>query len=589
MRFVATNNWHKPEELEGLLFFSQRMNELLFDYTLDSHKPKVMNAPALAKEALRALEDIRAGHISEANITHILEELVHVLKSDKISGNLLNLSVDEYHLKADLSKNGVANHRQLKTNLELVGKELHPRHYLLATQQFIRSSILQNKKMDIDFGASSYVTFLLNEGMSQPYIYGVVSNFFADREINSNDVLDELFSELAFHFHNAKVYFVVSDLVEDIDSSLGKFACKILYEIPDELLDTGVERVLKTTRKQVILEVSEVPATDTHKARTIAESQLAWIADLYSLFHHKTKITWKEKAVVVLQCCSDNPVIADKETNIILRGPDLKRGKAARQFTEFIDNFSLIHQGEEKSTFNSMVSLHSASLSTRIPSNQFLNIWIALEAIVPENLHKNKITNIVDQVSPLLANNYVWKLTRAFALDLARYDRNFLKQQLSDDSALSLQEKCLHLLAIDSNDGLREQLYSRLDAFPLLRYRAWCLAQQLKSPKHAMSFIRTHMQRVEWQLRRLYRTRNLIVHSGKKVSRIEPLVENAHSYLDTITNVTMRLSCGRRDLDTFEQVFAYSSLSFNRLEVGLSSNKEWNPNLLSRLLNSPTF
>ena len=44
MRYRATNKWPDLSGMEGLLYFAQRAEELLFDYTLDSYKPTALNA-----------------------------------------------------------------------------------------------------------------------------------------------------------------------------------------------------------------------------------------------------------------------------------------------------------------------------------------------------------------------------------------------------------------------------------------------------------------------------------------------------------------------------------------------------------------
>ena len=41
-----------------------------------------------------------------------------------------------------------------------------------------------------------------------------------------------------------------------------------------------------------------------------------------------------------------------------------------------------------------------------------------------------------------------------------------------------------------------------------------------------------YVQRIRWQLYRIYRTRNIIVHSGEEPLKIEYLGEHLHSYLD---------------------------------------------------------
>ena len=51
-----------------------------------------------------------------------------------------------------------------------------------------------------------------------------------------------------------------------------------------------------------------------------------------------------------------------------------------------------------------------------------------------------------------------------------------------------------------------------------------------------------HQKKVEWQIRRIYRTRNLIVHSGRSPIFLHALIENAHDYLDQIEPLALSLT-----------------------------------------------
>ena len=44
MKQYDLRNWTISEETEGLLFFAQRMDEILFDYTVDSYKGRMLNS-----------------------------------------------------------------------------------------------------------------------------------------------------------------------------------------------------------------------------------------------------------------------------------------------------------------------------------------------------------------------------------------------------------------------------------------------------------------------------------------------------------------------------------------------------------------
>ncbi len=84
MKFKITNDWHKKEELATLFFFAQRLDELFFDYTLDTYKPPALNSVFLCKEAIRLITDIENDLIDVANLNYVLDELLWSLKQKTI-------------------------------------------------------------------------------------------------------------------------------------------------------------------------------------------------------------------------------------------------------------------------------------------------------------------------------------------------------------------------------------------------------------------------------------------------------------------------------------------------------------------------
>jgi hypothetical protein len=96
MKFRNLSRWSEDSKLNGLKFFAQRLDELLFDYTLDSYKPSALNAPYLVKEALALVSDISANLLDYANLSHVLEELVWSVQNDKVAKSLLDADIEYY-------------------------------------------------------------------------------------------------------------------------------------------------------------------------------------------------------------------------------------------------------------------------------------------------------------------------------------------------------------------------------------------------------------------------------------------------------------------------------------------------------------
>ena len=89
MKQYDLRNWTISEETEGLLFFAQRMDEILFDYTVDSYKGRMLNSFMLIIEALKTIADIESAKIESAHLKYVIEELNWSLQQDIVVHQLL--------------------------------------------------------------------------------------------------------------------------------------------------------------------------------------------------------------------------------------------------------------------------------------------------------------------------------------------------------------------------------------------------------------------------------------------------------------------------------------------------------------------
>ena len=89
MRRPKTDKWDENEELDGLLLFAQLIDEMLFDYTIGSYKPPVLNTHSLCEELSGAIDEVKDGFIKEKSIDPLKEELIWSLKNDPAAKSIL--------------------------------------------------------------------------------------------------------------------------------------------------------------------------------------------------------------------------------------------------------------------------------------------------------------------------------------------------------------------------------------------------------------------------------------------------------------------------------------------------------------------
>lgn len=573
MRFRSLHKWNLDTSLNGLLFFAQRMDELLFDYTLDSYKPSALNAPFLCVEALRLVDDIENTLIEPGNLLPVLQELMWSVRSDKIAKALLDVDLDYYVLTDEGSSLDAQRKR-----LEALSRTLHPARYLEMCKKQLRISVQLSNKRDIDHLARTIATTLINIGYSKPYLYNVTLNhFFVGDEpsIGSLSALDEYLNCFDAKLHGYEVLFLVDPLVKEVEDSVGAFNIEIFDELSGEYADlvseVGFNKDEETRDFDYVL-VKRIKAFDPHSARASAEAKIDNLSDLFSLFHHKNQISWGRQAVVRKLCCDKLSHLVRPHKSAMQKGFDYRPAKASKALNKLILTFSLTEKGSFKK-FNRAADLHGICISNDVIENQLVNLWTAIETLVPSHVGSSKIRAIIHFILPFIVVPYVQRLIERFVADLFSWDRHITRKVLHKvphSRGGTIYERALNLLAIESNEGLRKELYVSLKDFQLLRFRAFRLSESVSDVERLKGLVDTHKTKVAWQIRRIYRTRNLIVHSGRTPSYTEALIENGHDYLDQVMEGIMAFSCGDYRTRTLEQAFEMAEVKRIRFERELS-------------------
>ncbi|HEY3431170.1 MAG TPA: hypothetical protein VGK09_01355 [Rhodocyclaceae bacterium] len=569
MRFRSLSRWSADPCLDGLKFFAQRLEELLFDYTLDSYKPSALNAPYLAGEAISLIADIESGVIDFANLSHVLEELVWSVQNDKVAKGLLDSDIEYY--------TNIANESELpalKLRLEVLERSINPLRYLNATLSQLERSIQAIEKSPIDTLARMLVTTLVNMGLSKQYLYDCVQICFFNEGPAIEDVsyLDNFIKLITPKTHSFQVLLIASKNIQPVADSIGAFKLKISSTAPEGAEEIIEKTKFKPTENELYVVGSDIRAHDPYGAREAAIRSMDNLSDLISLFLHRAKITWREPVVVIKKCCSNEAKCIEAPRGAMDRASDLRPEKAAKELNNLLKSFSA--KGLSFSKFNRVADIHGICVNHPIIDNQLINLWTALETLTPSHSGASKISNITSATLPFLLHFYIQRLVQQISYDLMNWDKwrvRKILQKVKCDPKTSLLGKCLRLLCLEENEPLRQGLYEHLKDFHLLRYRFFKLSETLSDKKKVQKLFALHEKKVSWQLRRIYRARNLIVHSGRTPPPyIDTLVENGHHYLDLIVFEVMRLSCGDYRASTLEQIFEIAKVRYTVFSKKLS-------------------
>lgn len=90
MRKNNLTSWSYTDSLECLLFFAQRMDELLFHHTTDTYRYSALSIRGLAAEYCAVYRDVNAGILNKKNLNllkmqnHSLKFYLQIMKTYRI-------------------------------------------------------------------------------------------------------------------------------------------------------------------------------------------------------------------------------------------------------------------------------------------------------------------------------------------------------------------------------------------------------------------------------------------------------------------------------------------------------------------------
>lgn len=572
MKFKSIHKWDYKEELEGLLFFAQRLDELLFDYTLDTYKPSALNSSFLCREALQLIAEIDKNIIDKANLKHILEELDCSLRTDEVAKELIQLETSDYVLKNDIE-----NISLIKIRLELLQNCIRPHKYLKKTISLLKDSIKNNHKKRIDFLSKTFITTLVNFGYHQTYIHKTsLEFFFYDTKTRISDLncLDIFFDNFNLKKSKYEVIFRVSNLISEIKDSCEIFNISISETLPKHLSRTK-KSLFKKRPDDIFLTIENIEVFDQYTARELSERLLNKIKSFFVLFHHKKGVKWHEEALVICRA-QGKEFLLFRPIGPMKKGFDLKAEKAAKELNNFINNFRVTGLSFEK--IDRVIDFHGLAISNQTPENQLINLWTSIETIIPSHPSRSKITNIINSLTPFLILDYTNRLLSRLTSDLILWNRPTVTKifkKIPKSKGLSPIEKTAILISLQETKDLRDELYAKLNDFSLLRNRVYTLSQILSDPKKIEDILSIHQTKIEWQIRRIYRTRNLIIHSGRTPHYTNILIENAHTYLDQFLEAVLHYSINESSINSIEQAVELGKLKYQNYIKTIKESKNF--------------
>ncbi len=554
--------WEHKKELERLLVFAQALEEMLFNYTIDLYKAPALNPSSNVFELRYLASGILENKVKWSSIEHAIEELVNKFRNDPIIGPKYDAVFSSYIDRIRKVQKGQKDARGLVSLTNSIIGELDGFYWVRLLEK-IRATVVDELENipELIALASAFITEAELRGYSRNYVYYRTRKYFFESDashktIKAANQIDDFFGEFEAKPSDWQVVFRGSSSFESVrkfaaDSGELGIKLEIVDGIPSDVPKDFRGDNLFSVQSDLPLYISvhlssKLEIIEPVSARERARQSVDTLADLNAFANHKEQMKTHESAVVINHSKSKEATILKPMANPMECG--LQRVSEEARELKMMRFLHLANGGqfEPRSTylFRKALDFHRAALKAGTLENQLLDLWALLEGFLPSPPSEDlaRITHYLDNLIPALTLTYAEKIFR-YIMDSIKDSGDELEGVISGLSAGGdfFEQTVALMVCSDLSDGLGV-LCKKLDRNPLLRYRIVQASAWFNSKSNTKNTIEAHISRVHWHIRRIYMTRNYIIHNAESLPYLRTLVENLHSYVDLLIESVGRIA-----------------------------------------------
>lgn len=197
------------------------------------------------------------------------------------------------------------------------------------------------------------------------------------------------------------------------------------------------------------------------------------------------------------------------------------------------------------------------SRASLFQEEKYMNLWVALESLARTRMYPDIISNVKQTVPAAMSLRYIYRIVRNYVEDCIRCKVEFdFPGHYIDMKQDSKQKMVKETIEVFRTPALYNILLQKSEVNSLLKYRTETVYKILNDMGALKDKVKNHHDRVEWQIQRLYRIRNEIVHSAlQNETSLIMYIEHLYDYLSTYITEIVTCISERRE-GTLEEALA---------------------------------
>lgn len=530
------NDWPAGEKAGTVKFIAQSMREMLANGAFASFRVTTLDIQTRIRELITLCGDVKQERIPLVSLEPCIEELQRSFDTDRVINQIAH---DEIVLYKSLSMRSNLSEK----NLDLYRRFLISVHnkisdkYKIAIQEMLISSLDTTKEKEkLRSLVNSYCSSVINSGYSREFVLQQVEERFFKHNIKKIEkrTLSRFFSK----FDNVKrKYVVVVPIMPPVASYLEKVftgSKSIIKNLNELSSDAEVALSGHPDHDECHkFSVWSVEALDPFVAMRNIDQTISTMAAMTYLGRRGIELEWRRHGYVKTVRAAAGAIVTNDQVSLQKLSSRLSRrlvnelvAPAQKILSEFSD--------ESTERLFSAVNMSALARISERSENQLIALWSAIEVLLSDPPRGvPRVTHYVDMFTPCVCIKYVRQYIVAVYDELRVHYSKHLKsffQSEGFDKNVDQYTNFSYLLFLPEHKNLHHKFCAPMLDNPLALYRLWKLEKNFSNPASYLESVNNHFQRVEWQLHRIYRTRNVIVHSGKIPPFLAPLSLNVFEY-----------------------------------------------------------
>lgn len=531
--------------------FAQLMSEMLTATTFESFRVYSLDTNARLREALQLCEDVRRLRVPRAVLEPVVEELNWSFGKDSAAKALASAEIESM-TKVLRDKNGFAID-DMASHIRLILKLISPTYKSKLEELILAIFDQAHQKIELRKLVGFYCSHLINLGYSRRHVLEVVETFFFAAPIQriGRSTLSRFFREFD---GREKRFIVLAAISQDLSRYLRRLEQQV-RDMPTLLANQQTALALNPNFGNLpfALEV-QVSHLDPHGAMDECYQMLSAQRAISYLDPYGMQFEWGSTMYVTKLRAQQGVPIEKGDFLASRRRPNPNRSTLRHKS---ISNYakSIANNFDVESTERLLSSIRTAALarSSRSPENQLISLWSAFEVLLSEPRNEARIVHYADLIVPCIVSRHGRRQVNSVYEELLIGHRTRFNRLLKGMPNYSDGYKAFaELMFLPEHEARRTQLTDILTANPLALHRVWKLLNDYKDSKSLSRTISDHADRVRWQIHRVYRARNQLVHAGRMPTYLESVILNlAEYYRSSIAMIVNRAKQenGKSDID----------------------------------------